>query len=157
MTQTIGIHKILCSGPADLAAAAQLIESGALHPDEIVAVMGKTEGNGCVNDYTREDAASAWCHFLALHLACTSAEVEQRVALVMSGGTEGVLSPHFTVFTRSNSDARFLSDSGAQIVIFGPGDDREGHAANESLDESELDAACRIQLAVVRELLGVAA
>ena len=55
------------------------------------------------------------------------------------------------------SDARFLSDSGAQIVIFGPGDDREGHAANESLDEGELDAACRIQLAVVRELLGVAA
>ena len=55
------------------------------------------------------------------------------------------------------SDARFLSDSGAQIVIFGPGDDREGHAANESIDQDELDAACRIQLAVVQELLGVAA
>ena len=53
------------------------------------------------------------------------------------------------------SDARFLSDSGAQIVIFGPGDDREGHAANESLNQHELDAACQIQLRVVRELLGV--
>ena len=53
------------------------------------------------------------------------------------------------------SDARFLSGSGAQIVIFGPGDDREGHAANESLNESELAAACDIQLQVVRELLGV--
>ena len=56
MTQTVGIHKILCSGPADLAAAAQLIESGALRPGEIVAVMGKTEGNGCVNDFTRDFA-----------------------------------------------------------------------------------------------------
>ena len=53
------------------------------------------------------------------------------------------------------SDARFLSDSGAQIVIFGPGDDHEGHAANESLDESELTAACNIQLQVVKQLLGV--
>jgi succinyl-diaminopimelate desuccinylase len=52
------------------------------------------------------------------------------------------------------SDARFLSDSGAQIVIFGPGDDRQGHAANEAIDEAELVAACAIQRAVVRKLLG---
>ena len=55
------------------------------------------------------------------------------------------------------SDARFLSDSGAQIVIFGPGDDREGHAANESLSEGELATACDIQLQVVRDLLGAGA
>ncbi len=55
------------------------------------------------------------------------------------------------------SDARFLSDSGAQIVIFGPGDDREGHAANETVDASALQAACDIQLEVVRELLGLSA
>jgi len=52
------------------------------------------------------------------------------------------------------SDARFLSDSGAQIVIFGPGDDRQGHAANETIDETELLGACEIQREVVRELLG---
>ncbi len=55
------------------------------------------------------------------------------------------------------SDARFLSDSGTQIVIFGPGDDREGHAANESVTEADLVAAGAIQLEVVRHLLGVAA
>ena len=54
------------------------------------------------------------------------------------------------------SDARFLSDSGAQIVIFGPGDDRQGHAANETVDAGALQAACDIQLEVVRELLGLA-
>jgi acetylornithine deacetylase/succinyl-diaminopimelate desuccinylase-like protein len=53
------------------------------------------------------------------------------------------------------SDARFLSDSGAQIVIFGPGDDHQGHAANEAIDETELMGACEIQLEVVRELLGL--
>ena len=55
------------------------------------------------------------------------------------------------------SDARFLSDSGAQIVIFGPGDDRQGHAANESVHEDDLVTACQIQFEVVRELLGVKA
>lgn len=104
MTQTVGIHKILCGGPADLAAAAQLIASGVLRPDEIVAVMGKTEGNGCVNDFTRDFATQAWCALLAPHFGVSVHEVHQRVAFVMSGGTEGVLSPHFTVFTRSSKN-----------------------------------------------------
>src|SRR5258706_2645826 len=105
MTQTIGVHKIPCSGPSDLAAAAQLIESGALRPDEIVAVMGKTEGNGCVNDFTRDFATQAWCALLAPHFRVSAHAVHKRVAFVMSGGTEGVLSPHFTVFTRRATDA----------------------------------------------------
>ena len=69
-------------GPGDLSGVQALIDRGALDPARIVAVMGKTEGNGCVNDHTRDFASSAWCHFLAPHLQCTAAEVAQRVALV---------------------------------------------------------------------------
>ncbi len=89
-----------CSGPGDLSAVQALVDAGQLDPRDIVAVIGKTEGNGCVNDHTREYAARSWIQFLGTQLRCTPAEAEQRVALVMSGGTEGVLSPHFTVFTR---------------------------------------------------------
>jgi cyanuric acid amidohydrolase len=98
--QCVQVLRIACDGPGDLEAVRALIEAGDLLPAEIVAVMGKTEGNGCVNDHTREFATTAWSHLLAAHLSCTPAEVERRVALVMSGGTEGVLSPHFSVFTR---------------------------------------------------------
>src|SRR5229473_2278779 len=35
---------------------------------------------------------------LAERLGISKVEVERRVALVMSGGTEGVMSPHATVF-----------------------------------------------------------
>ena len=98
--QHVEVHRIDCTGPGDLGGVRALIESGDLVPAEIVAVMGKTEGNGCVNDHTREYAAAMWCQLLASHLDCPPAAVERRVALVMSGGTEGVLSPHFTVFTR---------------------------------------------------------
>jgi cyanuric acid amidohydrolase len=100
MSQKVGVHVVACRGPGDLSGVQGLIDAGAIDPRHIVAVMGKTEGNGCVNDHTRDFAATAWCHFLAPHLACQANDVHARVALVMSGGTEGVLSPHFTVFTR---------------------------------------------------------
>jgi cyanuric acid amidohydrolase len=98
--QQVDVFRVPCSGPGDLRAVQALIDSGALVPADIVAVMGKTEGNGCVNDHTRDFAATSWCHLLSPHLQCPPAQVARRVALVMSGGTEGVLSPHFTVFTR---------------------------------------------------------
>ena len=100
LRQQVGVWRVSCSGPADLSSVQALVEAGELVPAEIVAVMGKTEGNGCVNDHTREFASMAWSHFLAGPLACRPEQVGERVALVMSGGTEGVLSPHFTVFTR---------------------------------------------------------
>jgi cyanuric acid amidohydrolase len=100
MNQTVDFHRIGCSGPGDLSRARRLIEEGALDASTIVAVIGKTEGNGCVNDFTREFATQAWCALLAPLLGCSADEVHRRVAFVMSGGTEGVLSPHFTVITR---------------------------------------------------------
>ena len=115
--QHVEVFRIACSGPGDLRGVQALVEAGTLDPRRIVAVMGKTEGNGCVNDYTREYAAAAWCHFLAPHLGCTAAEAEQRVALVMSGGTEGVLSPHFTVFTRRPAEAAVPAHGEKRLVV----------------------------------------
>ena len=98
--QYVDVHRVLCSGPGDMGGVQALVASGALRPADIVAVMGKTEGNGCVNDFTRDFATARWCDFLSQYLGCLPSEVGQRVALVMSGGTEGVLSPHFT-FSRA--------------------------------------------------------
>ena len=100
LRQQVDVWRIACSGPGDLSGVRALIDAGELVAADVVAVMGKTEGNGCVNDFTREYASSAWCNLLGAALGCTPEQVHGRVALVMSGGTEGVLSPHFTVFTR---------------------------------------------------------
>ncbi|MDP9096774.1 MAG: ring-opening amidohydrolase, partial [Pseudomonadota bacterium] len=107
-SQRVGVWRVACSGPSDLRGVQALVDAGEIVPADIVAVMGKTEGNGCVNDHTREFATMAWSHFLGERLGCAPGEVHHRVALVMSGGTEGVLSPHFTVFTR-----RHLREAGA--------------------------------------------
>jgi cyanuric acid amidohydrolase len=76
------------------------LDAGALDGRHIVALLGKTEGNGGVNDFTREYATNAFATSLAPRLGLSAAAVEDRIAMVMSGGTEGVLSPHVTVFAR---------------------------------------------------------
>jgi len=97
---SVDVIRIPTKGPGDVSGLVALIEAGRIAPAEIVAVLGKTEGNGGVNDFTREYAVAALCEALASRLGRTRAEVEERIAFVMSGGTEGVLSPHLTVFTR---------------------------------------------------------
>lgn len=99
-TTSVGVFKVATRGPGDVSGLMSLIVSGAIDPASILAILGKTEGNGGVNDFTREYAVAALCTALAPKLDLTPHEVEQRIAFVMSGGTEGVLSPHITVFTR---------------------------------------------------------
>jgi len=138
--QHVEVFRIGCQGPGDLRGVQALIDAGKLVPADIVAVMGKTEGNGCVNDHTREYASMAWCHLLSGPLGCTPHEVEQRVALVMSGGTEGVLSPHFTVFTR-----RWVTDASAhqeKRLVIGTAQTR-GFAPEEIGRAAQIDATAQ--------------
>jgi cyanuric acid amidohydrolase len=84
------IHKIATTGPDDISGLRALIATGALDPSKLVAVLGKTEGNGCVNDFTRAFAVSALKQELGVNA--------EGVSMVMSGGTEGGLSPHIVTF-----------------------------------------------------------
>ena len=104
-TMSVDVIRIPTKGPGDVSGLIRLIETGRVDPASILAILGKTEGNGGVNDFTREYATSALSVALAPHLALTPQGVEARIAFVMSGGTEGVLSPHITVFTRKMSDS----------------------------------------------------
>lgn len=93
-------YRIPTSGPEDVSGLQALFAEKGLAPKDIVAILGKTEGNGCVNDFTRGYSTFAFKVMLAEAMGVTRAEVAKRVAFVMSGGTEGVISPHVTVFAR---------------------------------------------------------
>ena len=99
------LHRVPARHPGDAAAVAALFEDGRLRPEEVVAILGKTEGNGCVNDFTRAYAVEALSHMLAARLGTTAEAVVATVAMVMSGGTEGGLSPHFLVLAVREEDA----------------------------------------------------
>lgn len=65
------------------------------HPAAHVrAILGKTEGNGCVNDFSRGWAAES----VRAVVERTSSRHDSPPVAIMSGGTEGVLEPHFLLF-----------------------------------------------------------
>ena len=117
-TTSVNVVRIATKGPGDVSGLLSLIEQGKIDPKSIVAILGKTEGNGGVNDFTREYAVSALSAALAPYVDLPPHRVEQRIAFVMSGGTEGVLSPHITVFTRDGAANRVSPDiSGKRLSI----------------------------------------
>ncbi len=98
------VVRIAMRGPSDVSALAAAFDAGVIDPRTIVAILGKTEGNGGVNDFTREFAHVSFRRLLAERCEVDEATIDARVAIVMSGGTEGVLSPHATIFARVPSD-----------------------------------------------------
>ncbi|MEZ2223782.1 ring-opening amidohydrolase [Rhizobium sp. RCC_161_2] len=91
------VYRIAADGPDDVSGLDALF-AGGVSAKNVVAVLGKTEGNGCVNDFTRGYATRSFEALFQKHGV-------EGVSLVMSGGTEGALSPHWTVFTRETVDA----------------------------------------------------
>ena len=53
MPEPIEVRKVPIRHVSDASGLAELIDGGAIEADRVVAVIGKTEGNGGVNDYTR--------------------------------------------------------------------------------------------------------
>jgi cyanuric acid amidohydrolase len=117
-TISVDVVRIPTKGPGDVSGLMELMAAGKIVPTDVLAVLGKTEGNGGVNDFTREYALAALCDALAPHLQIAPRQVEDKIAFVMSGGTEGVLSPHLTVFARS------AAANAASARAKGAGDDK---------------------------------
>src|SRR5712671_4774659 len=91
------VHRISAAAPNDVGGIEAAIAAGRIDPAGIVAVLGKTEGNGNVNDFTRGFATLALTLMLEKHIG----ERARKICLVMSGGTEGAMAPHWTVFERA--------------------------------------------------------
>jgi cyanuric acid amidohydrolase len=108
------VLRLATAGPQDTAPLAAAIAAGEVDPATIVAIVGKTEGNGCVNDFTRGYATLSLKLLLAESLKCAPSEIDKRVAIVMSGGTEGGLSPHLLVFSREPAT---VPASGPRLAI----------------------------------------
>jgi cyanuric acid amidohydrolase len=92
--------KVGMRAPDDVSAASELLDGGAFTAEQVVAILGKTEGNGAVNDYTRGLATLSFQMLLASRSGRTIEDIARRVPIIWSGGTEGLMSPHATIFTR---------------------------------------------------------
>ena len=90
------LHLIHTAAPDDTSGLMAKIAAGEIDPSKLVAILGKTEGNGCVNDFTRAFSVQALTAALGDHA--------DTVAMVMSGGTEGGLCPHILTFEVLDED-----------------------------------------------------
>ncbi|GJD52551.1 Cyanuric acid amidohydrolase [Methylobacterium crusticola] len=96
MPRRAEVLRLPMAAPDDVASLAAAVAAGRLDPGAVVAVFAKTEGNGCVNDFTRALGVHALRAFFA---PLVPEGALARIAMVMSGGTEGGLSPHWLVLS----------------------------------------------------------
>lgn len=117
MPEPIEVRKVALKSVSDASGLAELIDRGVLDADRVVAVVGKTEGNGGVNDYTRIIADRAFREVLEARGTRSSAQVAE-IPIVWSGGTDGVISPHATIFATLPAAAADRTDEPRLTVGF---------------------------------------
>ena len=116
MPDAIEVRKVPLHTVSDASELGALIDEGVLDADRVVAVIGKTEGNGGVNDYTRIIADRAFREIL-VEKGADAAKVKQ-IPIVWSGGTDGVISPHATIFATVPADRAEQTDEPRLTVGF---------------------------------------
>src|SRR6202165_1865218 len=113
----IEVAKVELKTVQDASGLEGLITSGKFGADEVIAVIGKTEGNGGVNDFTRILADQAFRRVLS-KLGTRSEDAIARVPMVWSGGCDGVITPHATIFAKSaKTNAMTGPASAARLTI----------------------------------------
>jgi len=98
------VFRLSMAHPGDLTELERLIASGTVAASDVVAIIGKTEGNGGVNDFTRGYFTQTLMGLLSKHLGKSPEQLVREIPCVLSGGTEGVMSPHYHVFCISDAD-----------------------------------------------------
>ena len=114
MTQRALVHRISASAPDDVSGIDAAIAAGRIDPKGVVAVLAKTEGNGLVNDFSRGHATLALSLLFERYLPVAEAK---QICLVMSGGTEGGMAPHWVVFERRSGDDSDGRDKRESLAI----------------------------------------
>jgi cyanuric acid amidohydrolase len=120
--QRVDVHVLPMESPGDVTELAALL-SDRVRAADVVAVIGKTEGTGLTDDPDRETADHAIRATLATGLGIPVQEVGDRVSIVLSGGTPGVLSPHIAVVSaracQDAADEQFSGGEAAKRLVVG--------------------------------------
>ncbi|KAK4700688.1 hypothetical protein P7C70_g5553, partial [Phenoliferia sp. Uapishka_3] len=130
----VRLNKYAVSSPADTSPL-QALELQGIEASKIVAIVGKSEGNGCTNDFSRTLSALVW-----------EAAIPQTAVAVFSGGTEGVLCPHVTILSEEENTGLITSVGKTRhlspVEIGGPNQSRAvALTVKRLMDESSLSPA----------------
>jgi cyanuric acid amidohydrolase len=139
------------SAPDDLAGFAALLDGGGFPARDVVALWCKTRGNGLLNDFTKPWVDLLLRRLLAEHLGCGEAEVAQRVPILVSGGSEGAVSPHLVIWRRGSPGPHGLLCAVERAEM---GEDALGGPGQAEATAAMVEAA-RLGLGVTPEAVGL--
>jgi cyanuric acid amidohydrolase len=112
--RTARVFRLSMAHPGDLSELDGLIADGTVHAADVVALIGKTEGNGGVNDFTRGYFTQTLMLLLSKYLNRPAERLIREIPCVLSGGTEGVMSPHYSIFCSSEAEP---AKAGSSLAI----------------------------------------
>ena len=97
--QQVEVSVLPMERPSDVSALRALL-ADEVDARDVIAVIGKSEGTGLGRDQGRETADAAIRDVFARSLGIEPEVVADRISIVLSGGTPGVLTPHVAVVSR---------------------------------------------------------
>lgn len=144
----VGVHVCPMDRPSDVSSLVALLDDGTIDARDVIAVVGKSEGTGLGKDIGRETVDASVRTALGQRLGVPAGELGNRVCMILSGGSPGVLTPHVAVFTRRMVEASGQrKDSTGRLTI--------GRSASAELLPEEIGRAVHVQkvAAAVQEAL----
>src|ERR1700733_9313485 len=96
----IEVAKVELKTVQDASGLEGLLAASKFGADEVIAGIGKTEGNGGGNDFTRILPDQVFRRVVLKHGTRSEAGIH-TVPMVWSGGCDGVITPHATIFARN--------------------------------------------------------
>ena len=103
--------------PSDVSSLESLFARGQIDPQNVRAIVAKTEGNASATDYSALLAEWAFRRSLGEVLGLPDEEVDERVLLFIEGGAEGIISPHGTVLITSDSDSELVDSPSLAVGV----------------------------------------
>lgn len=91
----VSVYRLAMSGPDDVSELKKLMDAKEINPEEILAIIAQTEGDG----YARGYSALNFELLLSEAMGISREEVEKKIPMLMIGLTGGLMSPHYTVLT----------------------------------------------------------
>ena len=109
----VGVFRLPMADPSDVSGLKHLLETGQIKAEEIIAVIAQTEGTG----YARGYASLCMQLLLAEYLKLSTEAVFERIPLMMIGLCGGLMSPHYTVFTRKSVSPPSVAPTEKRLAI----------------------------------------
>lgn len=117
------VYRFPMRDPDDMSDLSDLLDQGKIAASDIKAVFCKTEGNGLNNDWTRHFVDRSVRATIAAHGGGDAETLRRKVLVLISGGSEGVVSPHMLVFAAAPAAGTEPGLAlGMEIREFAPGD-----------------------------------